>query len=765
LQNRKLTRVGGLTLVLAVVALLGMSGIASATSPPSFITTWGSNGSAPGQLYAFGGVSVDGSGNVWVADTGNNRIEEFSNSGAFLQGFGSYGFGDGLFANGPRATAVDSQGNVYVADDGGQRMQKFDSAGNFLLKWGSYGSAGGQFHDPWDVAVDSLGVYVVDNNNNRIQEFDSSGGFLTMWGSLGSGVGQFNSPYGVAVDGSGNVYVTDTFNNRIEKFDSSGAFLTAWGTTGSGNGQFSSPRSIAVDRFGNVYVADSDNNRIEEFDSSGTYLTQWGSLGSGPGQFHVPSGVAVDGAGNIYVGDYLNYRIEKFGGAPTPVPSTPPPALAPDAPTNVVAVAGDGEATVSWSAPASDGGSPIVGYTASSSGGQSKSVDGSTTTAVVGGLTDGTSYTFTVTARNIIGAGGSSDPSTSVVPVPNTPPGAGVAVTPTTDTGGPSPVNLTFGTVDTTGTTSVTVINTGEPDAPPAPPAGFAVSGVYYDVRTTATYSGTIRVCLSYPGVPAAPPTVLLHFDSSLGWVPVQDTPPDPADMAANRICGTTSSLSPFALAIWAHPVLITPSTSIAMATGSSGAVVTYSATALDSADSPLSPVCAPASGKLFPVGTTTVRCTATDKLGFRSSTSFPVVVGYGFTGFLQPLNDPAGSNPSVFKGGSTIPVKFALSYANGTPILDAAASAVATACGATILLTPASGAAGPVDEVATSTTPNSGTCFRYDASAHQFIFNLATKGLPSGAKYLLKVSIVGPDIVGPDKTLQPTHVLGIGLR
>jgi hypothetical protein len=189
---------------------------------------------------------------------------------------------------------------------------------------------------------------------------------------------------------------------------------------------------------------------------------------------------------------------------------------------------------------------------------------------------------------------------------------------------------------------------------------------------------------------------------------------------------------------------------------------VTYTATAVNSAGQPLAPICVPASGTTFPVGTTTVGCTATDTRGYKSSKSFPVTVGYGFGGFFQPLNDPISStNPmSVFKGGSTIAVKFALTYANGTQISDAAAAAIATACGATVSLAQTGGTALPVDEVVTSTTPNSGNCFRYDSTAHQFIFNLGTTGLTTGAQYAL-----GASIVGPDNTLLATHRLAIGLR
>jgi hypothetical protein len=359
-------------------------------------------------------------------------------------------------------------------------------------------------------------------------------------------------------------------------------------------------------------------------------------------------------------------------------------ALVPDPVTNINAVAGDSQAVVTWSAPGSDGGSPITGYTVTASDGQSASVDGLTTTATVVGLTDGTPYTFTVTAANLVGASTAVTSVAPVTPQPNTPLGGTIAVVPITATGAVSLATTTFTDVTATGTTSVTLIDTSAPSAPPAPQAGYQISWspltstspVYYDIQTTARYDGSITVCLSYAGILPAP-TDLLHYTGSPTptWVPLVITSNDPG---AQIICGTTTSLSPFAPATWTSPRLTVPSSVRATATGPSGAVVTYGATALDSAGSSLVPVCVPVSGTTFPVGVTRVACTATDGRQRASSASFTVTVGYGFAGFFQPVNDSLSSTSamSVFKGGSTIPVKFSLTYAAGTLIPDTVAAA-----------------------------------------------------------------------------------------
>jgi len=205
------------------------------------------------------------------------------------------GSGDGQFIE-PWGVAVDGAGNVYVADTTNDRIQKFTSHGAFLTKWGLYGSDDRQFDRPFDVAVDAAGnVYVADCDNYRIQKFTSEGTFLTKWGPQGSGDGQFEYPVGVAADADGNVYVADTGNCRIQKLTSEGTFIGWWGQgesvgtherrTGwfgpnsgyiplhdipaSGDGQFEWAVGVAVDADGNMYVADratiTGNPRIQKF--------------------------------------------------------------------------------------------------------------------------------------------------------------------------------------------------------------------------------------------------------------------------------------------------------------------------------------------------------------------------------------------------------------------------------------------------------------------------------------------------------------------
>ncbi len=324
----------------------------------------GTSGNGTGEFDFPYAVDVDAAGNIYVADTNNSRIQKFDSSGGFLAawgkngGDGSSGSGDGEF-NFPSGVAVDASGNIYVADTSNYRVQMLDSSGNLVRMWGwgvqdgspafqvctsgcqvgSFGSGDGQFFGVIGLDVDSSGIVtVVDSYNFRLQQFDSSdGSFLRMWGwgvddgtaalqvctsgcqagSSGSGDGQFNYPGDVAVDGSGNLFVIDTYNNRVQKFDSSANFVTKWGTLNAPPGDFFYPNGVAVDATGNVYVADGWSI-IQKFDNSGTYLTQLGSYGTGDGELDYPYGVAVDASGNVIVSDTSNNRIQVFAAGPAP---------------------------------------------------------------------------------------------------------------------------------------------------------------------------------------------------------------------------------------------------------------------------------------------------------------------------------------------------------------------------------------------------------------------------------------------------------------
>ena len=159
-----------------------------------------------------------------------NKVNDYNY--VFSNRLGVYGQGQGEFDY-PQGIAVSPFGYIYVADTNNDRIQSFFDSGYYLpfvTEWGSGGSGNGQFNSPMGMAIDSSGyIYVADAGNNRIQKFSPNGAFIRWWGSTGYGNGQFNAPVAVAVDSSSYVYVVDRDNHRIQKFDNNGNFITKWG--------------------------------------------------------------------------------------------------------------------------------------------------------------------------------------------------------------------------------------------------------------------------------------------------------------------------------------------------------------------------------------------------------------------------------------------------------------------------------------------------------------------------------------------------------
>ncbi len=243
----------------------------------TFLFTFGQKGNADGQFLVPYGLDVDQAGNVWVADRGNQRVQKFDSQGNFILKFGNNdghpSSALGKFDN-PRHVEVDKQLKyVYVADSKNNRIQQFDVNGNFVKVIGGSGTQKGQFNLPTTIEMDSKGnFYVNERGNERVQKFDSNWNPILMWGSKGSGNDQFCHMEHIAVDKNDNVFVTDPQSDpgcsnqpRVLKFDSEGNFITKFGSVGNGPGQFRDPEHLAVDNDGNVYVSDRKNDEIEKF--------------------------------------------------------------------------------------------------------------------------------------------------------------------------------------------------------------------------------------------------------------------------------------------------------------------------------------------------------------------------------------------------------------------------------------------------------------------------------------------------------------------
>jgi len=283
-----------------------------ATDAYIFVLMWGSEGTGDYQFGYPRGTAVDASGDIYVVDSWNNRVQKFAPDSTFVIKWGAEGSGDGQFMF-PVAVAADGAGNIYVTDGGNHRVQKFGPDAAFITAWGGIGTGPGEFQAPAGIAVDQAGdVYVADSGNHRVQKFTSAGLFVTEWGGYGTAAGEFDTPTGIAADGTGNIYVTECRNHRVQKFTSSGDALALWGSHGTEDGEFDCPIAVAVDGAGYIYIVDYGNNRLQIFSSDGLAAGELGGPGSGEGQFDRPEGVAVDPYGNIFIVDSRNERIQKF---------------------------------------------------------------------------------------------------------------------------------------------------------------------------------------------------------------------------------------------------------------------------------------------------------------------------------------------------------------------------------------------------------------------------------------------------------------------
>ena len=281
------------------------AGAPAIEAPPHFVLKWGSDGAGPAKLHDPHGIACDRSGNVYVADRGNQRVQVFDSRGTPLRRWGQSGMFPGDFQL-PQDLALDNAGNVYVADMFNRRIQVFGGDGMLLRIFG--GPYGFGLLNGIDV-VDNV-LFALDASNNTVSAFD-------IYGTPNSNVAfrlRHPNPQGLAVSQTGDIYVThfSTGLAGVERYDWGGNVLSEWGSPGIGDGQFNVPMAISVDASGDVYVVDAVGARVQKFTADGTFLSAWGESGAGDGQFAQPLGIGINAQGDIYVADSGHGRIQMF---------------------------------------------------------------------------------------------------------------------------------------------------------------------------------------------------------------------------------------------------------------------------------------------------------------------------------------------------------------------------------------------------------------------------------------------------------------------
>jgi len=300
-----------LVLVASLTAFLVHAALASATYP-ELAFEFGKEGTGNGEFKEPTDIATDSEGNIWVVDTGNNRLQKFNAKGEYLSQFGKQGKGNGEFES-PHGIGITSENIIWVVDTGNNRLQKFNTKGEYLGQFGKQGKGEAEFEAPKGIEIDSTDrIWVADTGNNRIQKFNAKAVYLTQFGKEGTGKGEFRSPLDVALDQNEHVWVTDSENDRVQEFGGSFAFLSEYGGKGSKDGKLQYPIGISVDFQGKLWVADSLNNRAQKFTDEDQYQDKFGTEGSGEGQLMKPAGIDAAAPQQVLVVDWGNNRVQSW---------------------------------------------------------------------------------------------------------------------------------------------------------------------------------------------------------------------------------------------------------------------------------------------------------------------------------------------------------------------------------------------------------------------------------------------------------------------
>ena len=252
---------------------------------------------------------------VIILDGVNSRVVVFGLDGSPRFEFGQAGSDPGEFKS-PLGLAVDYQGRIYVADSGNHRIQIFDSQGRLLSYFGLKKDRYGYPSDPTDLVLDQKNnhLMIVDNDNHRFLFYSRDGKFIKEIGEVGFDNGQFRYPYSITLDKQGRIYIVDVLNTRVQVFSPQGEFLRTIGEWGIEKGQFFRPQGIAIDHKERIYVTESYQKIgvIQLFSQDGEFLALLGDKSLKKLRFSVPTDLCFDDHNRIYICEMYDSRISVY---------------------------------------------------------------------------------------------------------------------------------------------------------------------------------------------------------------------------------------------------------------------------------------------------------------------------------------------------------------------------------------------------------------------------------------------------------------------
>lgn len=275
----------------------------------------GGEGTAPGKFVKPRGIATDSSGNFYVADTGNNRIQKFDSTGKFIAVIGDPGEREGKIKE-PNGVAIDAEGDLYVTDSSNHKILEYKPDGTFAKEF--MGPDTG-FYGPRDLVVGPNNlVYIVDQGRTRVARFQpASENYPLTWGTSGSNDGEFRDPTGIAT-GDGMIFVADLGNGRIQVFDLDGKFVRQWAIPTWEKTSSEYPDVAFDDETKTVYVSVPKTNEVLAFDINGAPLQGFNSQGEE--KLENPSSMAILTANKkrwLLVVNSGSNRVSKFALADT----------------------------------------------------------------------------------------------------------------------------------------------------------------------------------------------------------------------------------------------------------------------------------------------------------------------------------------------------------------------------------------------------------------------------------------------------------------